>query len=264
MNFEHYTEISEISGRNRRKLNELVEDCGIIYDKSLPDLIDSTEDKSVICAFEDDEICGFATLEADDFCITIDELYVDSVHRKHGVGKALMEQAKEYAKQKGIPKLELAVGIDNLKARHLYEKLGFVYARQNRNKVVMRSFADEKVMQTAQVLFEMSKNIASQTDMDIGKNKTGIDKNKFEKIDLNLLAHTNQLLSDCEANPEIDIIKKIQTGHVSEDEKKSFSDVFSLEESLRKQVALSAEAFECLERQDEVCKNIENFGATVL
>ena len=59
----------------------------------------------------------------------IDSLAVSLPYRNQGVGTALIEKAKELAKEKGISVVTLAVEPEN-RAKKLYEKLGFAYQRR--------------------------------------------------------------------------------------------------------------------------------------
>ena len=59
----------------------------------------------------------------------IDSLAVSLPYRNQGVGTALIEKAKELAKEKGISVVTLAVEPEN-RAKKLYEKLGFAYQRE--------------------------------------------------------------------------------------------------------------------------------------
>ena len=58
----------------------------------------------------------------------IDSLAVSLPYRNQGVGTALIEKAKEMAKEKGIGVVTLAVEPEN-KAKKLYQRLGFGYQR---------------------------------------------------------------------------------------------------------------------------------------
>ena len=59
----------------------------------------------------------------------IDSLAVSLPYRNQGVGTALIEKAKEMAKEKGISVVTLAVEPEN-RAKRLYQKLGFGYKRR--------------------------------------------------------------------------------------------------------------------------------------
>ena len=52
-------------------------------------------------------------------------LMVAAGHRRHGIGKALLEQAADWARENGIEKLELHVFPHNEPAIRLYEQFGF-------------------------------------------------------------------------------------------------------------------------------------------
>jgi RimJ/RimL family protein N-acetyltransferase len=52
-------------------------------------------------------------------------LMVAKSHRRLGIGRALLEQAAEWARQNGVVKLELHVFPHNLAALELYERFGF-------------------------------------------------------------------------------------------------------------------------------------------
>ena len=59
----------------------------------------------------------------------IDSLAVSLPYRNQGVGTALIEKAKEMAREKGIGVVTLAVEPEN-RAKRLYQKLGFAYQRR--------------------------------------------------------------------------------------------------------------------------------------
>jgi GNAT superfamily N-acetyltransferase len=54
----------------------------------------------------------------------LNDLFVSEVHRGKGLGEALLEQAKEFARKEGSRGLTLETAIDN-PARRLYERLGW-------------------------------------------------------------------------------------------------------------------------------------------
>src|SRR2546430_6058444 len=55
-------------------------------------------------------------------------------HRGKGVGKALVEWASEWARERGHRKIKLEVGEGNDRARHVYESLGFRAERRYMGK----------------------------------------------------------------------------------------------------------------------------------
>ena len=67
---------------------------------------------------------SFCSVEAVKIFILYD-LYVDSVHRKSGVGEALMNRAANFARESGASRIDLLTAFDNKPGQGLYEKLGY-------------------------------------------------------------------------------------------------------------------------------------------
>ena len=80
----------------------------------------------------------------------IDSLAVSLPYRNQGVGTALIEKAKELAKEKGISLVTLAVEPEN-KAKRLYQKLGFAYQRE------IEIFNEEYELYAAEIVVELKK-----------------------------------------------------------------------------------------------------------
>ena len=57
---------------------------------------------------------------------TLSDLFVSPNARKSGLGKLLLEQAREHAQSNGIPRMDLTTAKTNLTAQSLYESLGWV------------------------------------------------------------------------------------------------------------------------------------------
>ena len=55
----------------------------------------------------------------------LNDLYVAENARRRGVGRALMERAERLARETGAVGLTLSTAVDNLRAQHLYEEVGF-------------------------------------------------------------------------------------------------------------------------------------------
>jgi GNAT superfamily N-acetyltransferase len=55
----------------------------------------------------------------------LNDLFVTPDTRSHGIGRALLERARQFAHETGAIGLELATAIDNLTAQRLYEKTGW-------------------------------------------------------------------------------------------------------------------------------------------
>jgi ribosomal protein S18 acetylase RimI-like enzyme len=73
-----------------------------------------------------------------------DELYIDAIgvaqeFRSKGVGSALIKKMEELARQKGRKRLTLYVSSKNVRAKQLYEKLGFVETYLRKSKMTKRN-----------------------------------------------------------------------------------------------------------------------------
>lgn len=55
----------------------------------------------------------------------LNDLYVDAGTRKGGIGKKLIDKAKELAAETGAVSISLSTAPDNFTAQSLYEKMGF-------------------------------------------------------------------------------------------------------------------------------------------
>jgi ribosomal protein S18 acetylase RimI-like enzyme len=55
----------------------------------------------------------------------LEELYVAPAKRGHGLGRALLEEAMEAARQQGAVRMDLGTSEDDAAARALYESVGF-------------------------------------------------------------------------------------------------------------------------------------------
>ena len=56
---------------------------------------------------------------------SVDDVFVEPDHRNLGVGRALLECVKEWAKEKGADGVSLQVAAANERGRKFYEELGF-------------------------------------------------------------------------------------------------------------------------------------------
>ena len=86
-----------------------------------------------LVAEEECEIIGYAGT-----WLVINEAHVTNVavsgrRRKEGIGRLLMEQLMELARDNGMESMTLEVRVSNTAARHLYQQLGFVEAGIRKN-----------------------------------------------------------------------------------------------------------------------------------
>tara|TARA_Y100001970_G_scaffold78189_1_gene99509 strand:+ start:274 stop:723 length:450 start_codon:yes stop_codon:yes gene_type:complete len=88
---------------------------------------------SVIYVAENDDhrLAGFVQLYPS-FCsvsavpiLILYDLFVDHSKRSEGIGRSLMNAARDFAKENGYKRLELSTGKDNYIGQSLYESLGY-------------------------------------------------------------------------------------------------------------------------------------------
>jgi len=56
----------------------------------------------------------------------LNDLFVAPDFRQHGAGRLLLNASRDFAKESGALRLELATEKDNVTAQRLYESLGYV------------------------------------------------------------------------------------------------------------------------------------------
>jgi len=92
----------------------------------------TNQDSVMFLARHEDQALGFTHLYPSFTSIRMRrlwilyDLYVIPEARRHGIGRALLEQARHFAQEYGAHRLELSTAKDNLPAQALYESLGYV------------------------------------------------------------------------------------------------------------------------------------------
>lgn len=71
------------------------------------------------------EIAGYITLRKNIFALAVDSIIVKKEHQRKGIGKALIEKAKDYAKSEGIKVLRSDTGTFMEYAIKFYLACGF-------------------------------------------------------------------------------------------------------------------------------------------
>lgn len=90
------------------------------------------ENSYYIVAVEDDDVVGVLTSELQEklhrerLQLFIEDLIVEESKRNNGIGKALIENAINYAKDNNCEVVELTSYKDNIKAHKFYENNGFI------------------------------------------------------------------------------------------------------------------------------------------
>ncbi|MGD9719735.1 MAG: N-acetyltransferase family protein [Pirellulales bacterium] len=90
-------------------------------------------DSCILCALGDrGEVLGFVQLYPTFSSVAmapifiLNDLFVDPAARRHGVGRRLLEAARDHARASGARRLELATQKTNTTAQALYESAGWV------------------------------------------------------------------------------------------------------------------------------------------
>lgn len=89
------------------------------------------QESTIFLALMDDQAIGFVQLYAS-FCSVeaspiwiLYDLYVAASARQTGIGRALMDRARQLASETGASRIDLSTARDNLVAQKLYESLGY-------------------------------------------------------------------------------------------------------------------------------------------
>ncbi|MBB3121460.1 GNAT family N-acetyltransferase [Pseudoduganella violacea] len=84
-------------------------------------------DSAAFLAYADDSPAGMILLSTGwNGLAVIDDIAISSALRRRGIGAALIAQAKEWARQRGLPGIMLETQDNNVAACRLYERCGFV------------------------------------------------------------------------------------------------------------------------------------------
>jgi len=97
----------------------------------------SNKDHDAFVAIHGDKVIGWVgvaysiQIEAVPYC-EIRGLVVDDAYRSKGIGKLLVEMAKQWGKEKGNDKLRLRCNIKRTETHLFYQRLGFKEAKQQK------------------------------------------------------------------------------------------------------------------------------------
>lgn len=159
MRFKHFFNEKQMSANEKRELLWLVDSCELIDSerRNLKSVIDSVDDKSVICIYDETGMCGFVSILDEDVDLLITELYVHPSSRHKGCGTALLKAVEGYAKTKGYDNVFLGVGYSNLGARKLYENNRYIYSKTGTSLATMKKYISKKSHYIGGVLYEVIK-----------------------------------------------------------------------------------------------------------
>ncbi|WP_050008377.1 GNAT family N-acetyltransferase [Butyrivibrio sp. WCE2006] len=101
-----------------------------------------TDGEDVIFVSEDNGVIAYLGVEVHredekDF-VYLDDLSVTEKYRSQGIGSALIHEAENYAKKKGVENILFHVEKSNTEAFRLYEKLGYKIFRDDGSRYLMK------------------------------------------------------------------------------------------------------------------------------
>ena len=110
---------------DERQYNDTIEDNYIVtnhFNKMLDD-----ENIIILAYYINKTIVGYILIRkmANNTCL-LDGLYVEKEYRNKGIGKSLLTEAISRIKNMNIKYVDINVMYNNIIAKHIYEKLGFV------------------------------------------------------------------------------------------------------------------------------------------
>lgn len=97
----------------------------------------ANKDHDAFVALHGDKVVGWVgvaysiQIENSPYC-EIRGLVVDDEHRSHGIGRLLVEKAKQWAKEKGNDKLRLRCNVKRTETHVFYEHIGFKETKQQK------------------------------------------------------------------------------------------------------------------------------------
>lgn len=130
--------ISELYREQFREMSKLIPDFIKEGDQSIEFLekMISNDDSDILVYEDNGNVVGFILLQAKErpdfdfmlpgkYCYIMD-IIVTEAHRNNGFGTALMNSAKDWAKEQNCSFVNLDVLVNNPGAIKVYEKLGFI------------------------------------------------------------------------------------------------------------------------------------------
>jgi GNAT superfamily N-acetyltransferase len=132
--------VRPLSIRELEPVLQLIAEYQRFYGVAEPDLdhnrsfflqfIAPSDTGELLGAWIDGELVGYACLYwtfssvAAQRIVVLNDLFVTAANRGHGIGLALIEAAREVARQRGAARLTWQTALDNRRAQRLYERTG--------------------------------------------------------------------------------------------------------------------------------------------
>ena len=128
-NIKHQDEISRLFNLYRIFYKEEDDSKGTL--QFIKERLENGDSTIFVSMNDDESLNGFVQLYPS-FCsvsmipiLILYDLFVDPEKRTGGIGRDLMNKAKDYARENGFKRLELSTAKDNFIGQALYESLGY-------------------------------------------------------------------------------------------------------------------------------------------
>ncbi len=181
MKLKHFFNLAQLKKNDRIGLERMIQDCDFMHVKDIEEVVDPIEQSSVICLYDEfGEMCAFASVTDFDTYLQVEKLYVDYNSRRKGFGKALLDQAIKFSKEKGYDMTFLVVAADNINAQKFYESQKLLIDRIPRggNVISMKRFNSNFVHGVGEIIYHLSKNLTIEEIEEKLQREEGIEELK--------------------------------------------------------------------------------------
>ena len=242
--------VRNLTNEHKIELQNLVDECDLIYDKSLSKHIDQRDLKrALLCIDEDGNITAAAFFEEQTKAIYLDVLYVLSSERSKGYGKKLLSVLKNYANKKGLDKIELVVKKNNNIAINLYEKKNFVINKQiSGDAISMVKYTDDDVLKLGKILYKAEQK---------SQHKSGHDFERYFEEENNILNLACSLLKNKKSFNENDINELNRYARSDSEKLPSNLKMFENKDALKKALQV-VDAYNALKFQTKNLETAQN------
>lgn len=131
-----------------RKLTKSPEEFYVNYEEAKESLDDWIKEGQVINIFQDEYLAGFVFLKfTENKIIFLEDIYIKEEFRGSGIGKQVLNEIDNMAKEKGIKSMFVSVIPRNISALEFYIECGFDHL----NMIELRKNYDESLNKSEEV-----------------------------------------------------------------------------------------------------------------
>lgn len=126
---EEFIRLSELFYASPAVLHPLPQ---VYHEDAFDELMRSRDYADGYMLFSDGKAVGFGLVaktysrEAGGMVLWLEELFILEEYRSRGLGREFFSAAEAYARENGYARIRLEVEADNIRARSLYERLGYL------------------------------------------------------------------------------------------------------------------------------------------